>query len=74
MNETLRKLWELVKEHEQNRDGELDFMDKHGDDLSDFWTDEVSERHDEILDSIRTSSEKLRDAFRDALNDSSLEF
>ena len=72
--EEIYHLWRLVREHERNRDDELDFMDKHGDDLSDFWTDEVSERHDEILDSIRTSREQLKSGFRKILGDNTLEF
>ena len=72
--EEIYHLWRLVREHERNRDDELDFIDKYGDNQNFFWNDDVIRRHDEILDSIRTSREKLRGAFRDALNDSSLEF
>lgn len=67
-------LWRLVKEHERNRDDELDFIDKYGDNQNFFWNDDVVKRHDEILESIRESREHLKSGFRKVLEDNSLEF
>ena len=72
-NDTILKLFELVKEHERNRDEELDFIDKYDSDQNFAWDEGVGEYHDDILESIRLSREKLRDAFRKALSDDTLE-
>lgn len=72
--EEIYHLWRLVCEHERNRDDELDFIDKYGDNQNFFWNDDVVKRHDEILDSIRTSREQLKSGFRKVLGDNTLEF
>jgi len=72
--EEIYHLWRLVREHERNRDDELDFIDKYGDNQNFFWNDDVVKRHDEILESIRESREQLKSGFRKALDDNTLEF
>lgn len=72
--EEIYHLWRLVREHERNRDDELDFIDKYGDNQNFFWNDDVIRRHDEILESIRESREQLKSGFRKVLDDNALEF
>lgn len=70
--EILKDLVEAVRTHNALRDEEWDFEESHGDRY--MWNAEEMAAHDELLDEIRESTEKVRSLMVEATGDETITF
>ena len=66
--EILKDLMDAIIEHESNRDAEWDFIEKHGV-SGQYWNDEETEEHDQILADIKDSHDRIQGLIREATGD-----
>ena len=70
--EILKDLVEAVREYNSLRDDEWDFDDNNGN--RDFWSEDVINAHEELLNTIRESRIKVRNLIVEATGDENISF
>lgn len=70
--EILKDLVEAVREYNSLRDDEWDFDDNNGN--RDFWSEDVINAHEELLNTIKESRIKVRNLIVEATGDENISF
>lgn len=68
----LADLAAAVMEYNALRDDEWDFQDENG--SPDFWDDEISDKHEELINEILASRTKVRNLLVEATGDETISF
>lgn len=71
--EILKDLCEEIVKYNARRDDEWDFADEHGT-TGEYWTEEESAEHEEILSDIQKSRDRIRTLLREATGDIAMDF
>ena len=70
--EILKDLVEAIREYNSLRDDEWDFDDNNGN--RDFWSEDVINAHEELLNTIKESRIKVRNLIVEATGDENISF